>query len=181
MHITAQPTTDSTSIVLRPATPADEEFLLRLEALLSGHLRNGRGLSVEMARSLARLILRGRESAWRAVWPHTSCIIVECNGTAIGRLWVDTSSATWQLLDLALLPCHRGHGLGREAFRIWLQQADEAGANVQIGVALHDPMLLRLRCLNFVASRKGRGQVLMQRRPVVPAEGWESTAMPLAA
>lgn len=182
MHHTATLQPVLHAVLLRPATAADESLLLRLEALLSGHLRNGRGLSGEMARSLAQLILRGREAAWRATWPKAQCLVIECDGKAIGRLWVDTSSGPWQLLDLALLPSHRGQGLAQAALRAWLRQADAAGAAVRTRVARNDPFLLRLRCLDFLADGQQRGQVWLQRAPVASAAcDWNEPTLELAA
>lgn len=170
------------SFSLRPTLPSDDDMLLRLEALLSGHFRNGRELSSGGARSLARLLLTGRDAAWRAVWPDARCLAIEVDGTPVGRLWFDASGDQWTLLDLALLPSHRGRGLGLAALREWLQTADDAGVPVGCRVRMDNPFILQLRCVGFVEGERRRGQMLVVR-PVSAGCAWEwdEPTMPLAA
>jgi GNAT superfamily N-acetyltransferase len=154
---------------------------MRLEAGLSGHLRQSRDMSSEMARSLALLLLRGRESGWRITWPQAECLVVERGGEPIGRLWADRSGPSWQLLHLALLPRHRGRGLAQATLRAWLQHADAAGATVGCCATLRNPFVLQLHALGFTAQQMRRGQVWLQRAPAVPMAGVDDPTLQLAA
>ena len=178
------PATDRSTLHLRQATAADDDLLMRLEAGLSGHLRNGRDLSTAMARSLALLLLRGRESAWRVTWPEAQCLVVERGGEVIGRLWADRSGPTWQLLHLALLPRHRGRGFGRAALQAWLGEVDAAHAAVACCLTLRNPFVLQLNAAGFATHATRRGQVWMARAAAAPAvavAGWDDPTMALAA
>lgn len=120
----------TSAATLRPALPADDAFLMRLEAGLGNHLRGCRELGPEATARLARLLLDGREAAWKAAWPEARCLVIECDGEPLGRLWVTDPADDWQLLHVAVMPSHRRQGLASAALSQWLTEADRAGARV---------------------------------------------------
>lgn len=181
------------ALTLRSAQARDTDFLMRLEAGSSPHLRTRDPhlppLAPDMARSLAALLLRGREEAWRLAWPRARCLVLEVSdlqadhdadqpspdtgppGAPLGRLWIDDSSPTWRLLDITLLPGKRQRGLGSDALRAWLQHADAAQAAVQLNLNESSPALRLMRRLGFAVTQWRPPTVHLERPPCGAPDG----------
>ncbi|HUP41984.1 MAG TPA: GNAT family N-acetyltransferase, partial [Thermoanaerobaculia bacterium] len=67
----------------------------------------------------------------------------------IGRLYVDRWKDQIRLVDIALLPEHRGAGLGRAILEELLAEGDRSGLPVTIHVELNNPALRLYRRLGF--------------------------------
>ena len=55
--------------------------------------------------------------------------IIEQAGVDVGRLYLNRSSSTWRVIDLALLPEAQGRGLGGALLRIVQAEARAHGAD----------------------------------------------------
>lgn len=167
---------------LRPALPGDADFLMRLEGGLGNHLRGCRELGPEATARLARLLVDGREAAWKAAWPDAHCLVVEDQGDAVGRLWVTETADDWQLLHLAVLPSHRRQGIATESLTQWLSAADRAGARVSTRVATSDMARWLIGHFEFRFSGGGAGAALLRRLPQSGVGRWVAeTTVSLAA
>lgn len=172
----------SLPVNLRPAQPGDAAFLMRLEGGLGNHLRGCRELGPEATARLARLLVDGREAAWKAAWPDASCHLIECQGEAVGRIWLSETGDDWQLLHVAVLPPHRRQGLAAEALTQWLAAADRAGARVSTRVATTDMARWLIGRFEFRFSGGGAGAALLRRLPLSGLGRWVSeTTVSLAA
>ena len=73
---------------------------------------------------------------------YTSCefLAVELDGERIGRLYVDRSGEDEiEIIDIALLPEHRGRGIGRMLLEEILAEGRETGKSVSIYVEHFNP------------------------------------------
>jgi predicted GNAT family acetyltransferase len=57
----------------------------------------------------------------------------------LGRLYVHRGSRVWQVIDIALLPAHRGKGIGTRLLTGLLDEVSAAGKRVQIYVEQFNP------------------------------------------
>jgi ribosomal protein S18 acetylase RimI-like enzyme len=126
-------------VSLRPAAESDHGFLRTLFlsirerelALLPGgaaahaHLFN--------SQFIAQL------ESYRHAFPSALDAIVEVNGVAAGRLYVDRARETLHLIDIALLPEYRGRGIGTELIRALLDEVVPDGGTVKLSVAESNP------------------------------------------
>ncbi|MEG3163327.1 GNAT family N-acetyltransferase [Sphingomonas sp. PB2P19] len=67
----------------------------------------------------------------------TDRLIVELDGTAAGRLYVNRGRPLWRLLEIALCPAARGRGVG-SALVDWLQRSarDDSACGIDLHVVV---------------------------------------------
>lgn len=106
-------------------------------------------------------------------FPRADYWIVERDGAAIGRLYLDRARAEWRVLDILLEPAAQGTGIGTALLR-WVQdRAVAAGAGaaaVALQVTFNNPRAQALyRRLGFedVADPDGNGLNLPMRWPAI--------------
>lgn len=75
--------------------------------------------------------------------------VILSDGEAIGRLYLDHRPDEWRVIDIALLPRHRGQGHGTRLMRDILQSAHAAGKPVRIHVERNNPALRLYERLGF--------------------------------
>jgi RimJ/RimL family protein N-acetyltransferase len=99
-------------IVLRPEQSGDADFLYVL--FRSHMLAELAMMPVDAAtkEQLVRMQFDSQTATYRAQYPHARFDIVEQDGAPIGRLIVDSGGEAGCIVDFALLPEHRGGGLG---------------------------------------------------------------------
>lgn len=127
----------------REAGEADRAFLQRLDASLHGWLDAVEGLAEEQRVALVDMQTRAREQAYRAAWPQARCLVIEQSvaGAArpIGRIWYARSADALHLVDIALLPEHRGRGVGAACMARLIDEATAAGLALTLQVAEDNP------------------------------------------
>jgi GNAT superfamily N-acetyltransferase len=65
--------------------------------------------------------------------------VVLCDGEPAGHLWVHRSDAEVRMVDVALLPEHRGAGVGTRLVTELLQEARERRVPVRLQVLVDSP------------------------------------------
>jgi ribosomal protein S18 acetylase RimI-like enzyme len=100
--------------------------------------------------------------------PQASYQLVLVDGERAGRLYVDRREDEIRIVDISLLPEHRGRGLGTTLLRELLAEADEAAKRITIHVERFNPALRLYERLGF-AQIEDRGVYLLLERP--PASG----------
>jgi ribosomal protein S18 acetylase RimI-like enzyme len=80
----------------------------------------------------------------RAEW-----LVVMRAGTSVGRLYIDRNAREHSVIDIALLPEHRGHGIGGAIMRDLMDEAQAAGKPLTIYVEKYNPALRLYRRLGF--------------------------------
>jgi ribosomal protein S18 acetylase RimI-like enzyme len=76
-----------------------------------------------------------REVGYARSHPQAERLIVEENDTPVGSLWVDRGEDRLLLLDIALLPEHRGRGVGRTLLEGLQREAASRGVPLALQVA----------------------------------------------
>ena len=102
---------------------------------------------------------------YREVFPGAQFSIVENEGEAIGRLYIDRREDEHRLIDIALLPEHRGWGIGTRLMRQVLDEARQAGKRVRIHVERTNPAMRLYRRLGFEEVDDKGVYILMEWRP----------------
>lgn len=138
-------------ISLRPATPADAPFLRALYEA-SEPLFATLPLTGPARAQLLDLQLRARDASETAHHPAADHAIVTRDGAPVGRLVVDRSGEALHVLDLALLPTERGHGLGSALLRAVQAEALTRGGPVTLWAALANPARALYARLGFVET-----------------------------
>lgn len=86
---------------------------------------------------------------YRIHYPTCERNIIERDGRAVGRLWIDEWRDQIRLVDIALLPEYRGTGIGTALVRGVLERGEKAAKPVTIHVEGFNPALRLYQRLGF--------------------------------
>ena len=81
--------------------------------------------------------------------PPASHDIIECDGVPAGRLYVDRASPKILVVDIALLPAHRGAGIGTRLLQKLQEEARAADRALSIHVEKFNPAMRLYERLGF--------------------------------
>ena len=159
----------------RPITPDDSEFLYRLYASTRAEELAQVPWSEEEKERFLRLQFEAQHKYYREQFPRARFDLVVLGDVTVGRLYVDQREDEIRLIDIALLPEHRGSGLGSRLMKGVLAQAEIAGLPVQIHVERDNPAMRLYDRLGFEQVEEQGVYWLMRWSPV---DGQPSRAEP---
>ena len=160
-------------IALRPVRDDDREFLFHLYASTREQELAQVPWSAEQKEAFLRQQFGAQSSWWAQEYRDATFDIVEVDGVASGRLYVQRATDEHRIVDIALMPAHRGHGLGTQLLSDVIAEADTAGKRVSIHVELFNPARHLYERLGFVPIEDKGVYLLMERAPtatVIPQE-----------
>src|SRR4030095_6194688 len=114
------------SISLRPTTPGDEPFLLNLYATTRTSELAVLALDERQKQAFVRMQFGAQAQQYRMTYPNANNSIILMKEEAVGRLIVDRSEHELTLVDISLLPEHRGQGIGTRIINELLREASLA-------------------------------------------------------
>lgn len=138
---------------LRPTCAGDEALLFELFAADKRAEFAAFGVPAEQAETLVAMQYRGRKMTYSQQHPNAEdSIIFDENGRPVGRLLVDRGTYRWRILDIAVLPAHRGKGLATAALKDCQSRCAERGAILELGVSPASPARALYERLGFRAT-----------------------------
>ena len=152
-------------VALRPATDADLPFLARLYASTREEELAGVDWPQEQKDAFVRQQFEAQHAWYREQYAGASFDVVEVDGEPAGRLYVDRWPREVRIVDISLLPAHRGRGLGGALLAALFAEADAAGKPVSVHVERFNPALRLYGRLGFV-FREDKGVYVLLERPV---------------
>ncbi len=102
---------------LRPVGEADGPFLFRLFASTRAPELAALGWTAAQEDAFLRMQAEAQRRSYGLRFPEAHCSVVLRGGLPIGRLIVDRSGRCVHLVDIVLLPEHRGGGIGTALIR----------------------------------------------------------------
>jgi ribosomal protein S18 acetylase RimI-like enzyme len=143
-------------LALRPVEPTDDEFLYRVYA----GTRTEELAPVPWDETQKQAFLRSQfdaQSRWyREHYARATYELILIDGEPAGRLYVHRGETEIRIVDIALLPEHRGNGVGTSLLNEVLAEAEASGRRVTIHVERFNPALRLYERLGFaVAEDKG--------------------------
>jgi ribosomal protein S18 acetylase RimI-like enzyme len=124
---------------LRTARPEDEQFLRAVYASTRAEELALVPWSDEQKRAFTDMQFAAQDADYRRNYPDAQYSIIEVQGVAAGRLYVDRCSKEIRIIDIALLPEHRRAGIGTKLLRILQGEARAAGKTLTIHVEKFNP------------------------------------------
>lgn len=128
----------SQTFSLRPVTPEDDTFLFELYASTRPELA-ALGLGEAQRQMLLRVQWMAQRQGYQSRYAHGEHQLVLVEGKPAGRLWVAREPGELRLVDVSLLPVHRGAGVGTGLLRALQQEAAAAGKPLRLSVARDNP------------------------------------------
>lgn len=154
-----------TGTTFRPITDDDDGLLRRIYA----STRADEMAMVPWSEAEKVAFVNGQFEAqhkyYQKVFPDAEFSIVEKGGEPIGRLYIDRRKDEHRLIDIALLPEHRGKGIGASLMRGVLDEARQAGKRIRIHVEQNNPAMHLYRRLGFEKVEDQGVYFLMEWRP----------------
>jgi ribosomal protein S18 acetylase RimI-like enzyme len=121
-------------ITLRPITGDDMEFLYKVYASTRAEELSVTGWSDEEKENFLRMQFHAQHTHYQKHFGDAHFDVILAGDTPIGRLYVHRQPHEIRVADIALLPEHRGHGIGSGLMRELLEEATAAGKPVRLHV-----------------------------------------------
>jgi len=140
------------SLTLRPAVPSDADLLRRVYA----SVRTEELALVPWSDAEKDAFLRhqfdAQDAHYREHYVGATFDVIEVDGEPVGRLYVARWEDEIRIMDIALLPEHRGRGVGTQILRGLLEEGALTGKRVSIHVEMNNPAVRLYERLGFVQA-----------------------------
>ena len=160
-----------TATTLRPISPEDSELLLRIYASTRAEEMASVPWSEQQKEDFLRFQFDAQHKYYQEHFPRAAFDLILKDGEPIGRLYVDRREDEIRLIDIALLPEHRGSGLGGAIMHEILAEGRESGRLVRIHVEHNNPAMRLYRRLGFNKIEEQGIYHLMEWSPEKENEG----------
>ena len=152
-------------ITLRPALPDDEAFLYQLYATTRGEEMRAWGLEASQQEMILKLQFTAQRRHYEIAFPDADHKIILCDGRPAGRILVFRSEREIRLVDIALLPEHRGAGIGASLVRGLMLEAQAAGKPLVLHVEKQNRAARLYERLGFSTTADTGGHYRMEIVP----------------
>jgi len=139
-------------VTLRSRAEGDDDFLLALYVSTRGDVALF-GWDDATVRQFLVGQFGAQEQSYGTAHPAARSDVVLVGGVRAGRLLTDRRRERIDLVDVALLPEHRGRGIGNGLVRSLCREAADAGLPVRLQVRVGNPAEGLYERLGFVADR----------------------------
>jgi ribosomal protein S18 acetylase RimI-like enzyme len=150
---------------LRTSLPEDRDFLFRLYASTRVEEIRGFGWSAVQQEAFFRMQFNAQQQWYQTTYSNAENQIIEKDHEPIGRIIVQRDAGAWQLLDISLLPEHRGQGIGGELIRALIKDCGAARAVLQLQVVNTNPAQRLYTRLGFTKTGQDQIYTQMELRP----------------
>lgn len=158
-------------IHLRSADHGDLAFLQRVYASTRQDELALTGWSPEQKEAFLAAQFQAQHAHYHRHYPHGRFDVIEVDGEPAGRLYVDRTQREIRIIDIALLPAWRAHGLGSRLLREILEEAGAVAVPVTIHVEQMNPALRLYLRLGFEPVADKGVHWLMRWSPPAPRPG----------
>jgi ribosomal protein S18 acetylase RimI-like enzyme len=138
-------------VTLRPETADDLEFSSRLYASARAAEMALAPWTEEQKEAFLRWQFDLQHTHYHKFYPGASFLIIVEEGRDIGRMYVHRSDHDIRLMEITLLPEHRGRGIGGLLVRELIAEARSAGKKVSLHVERNNPARRLYERLGFRA------------------------------
>ena len=153
------------AINFRPITPEDDPFLYEVYASTRRADLAAEQHSPEQTESFLRLQFSAQQNYFQQQWSDAEFLLVLKDDQPIGRLYIDRRKSEIRVLDIALLPQHRGQGAGSEILGNIQAEARDARLPIRIQVERNNPAIHLFNRLGFRKLEDAGVYYLMEWRP----------------
>jgi GNAT superfamily N-acetyltransferase len=133
----------------RPIADDDLPFLYRVYASTRADELAPVPWSEAQKAAFLTMQFQAQHTEYRRNYPDAAWLVILRAGEPVGRLYLDRGQIEHCVIDIALLPEHRGHGLGEAIMRDLMDEAGRAGKRMSIHVEKFNPAMHLYRRLGF--------------------------------
>ncbi|RDU95057.1 GNAT family N-acetyltransferase [Trinickia dinghuensis] len=154
-------------LYLRSAREDDRDFLFRVFESTRAEEFARLGWGPERVAALLAEQFSMQDMYYRRHYPHGRFDVVMLGETAIGRFYHYWHGSEARLIDIALLPAHRGAGIGTRLVRDFVARAADKAMPAVLYVEMNNPVQALYRMLGFETVGEN-GVYHQMRRPAMP-------------
>jgi len=156
---------DPNLLRLRPIRPEDLPFLAKVYASTRLEEMQATGWSEADIDRFLQFQFEAQHKHYQDQYDKAAYDIIVHDGVDVGRLYVDRRADEIRIVDIALLPEHRGSGVGGFLIRQLLDEAKGKGLPVRIHVENNNPAMTLYRRLGFKKTGETGVYHLMEWQP----------------
>ena len=154
------------SLSLRPATADDDAFSLQVYASTRANELALVPWTDEQKHWFVDMQFNAQRTSYQLDRPNAEWLIILHDEKAVGRMIVDRSDQTIRLMDIALLPEYRNHGIGSKFINDLLDESRETGKPILLHVESFNPAFNLYSRLGFKKIGESGFYVAMEWSPV---------------
>jgi ribosomal protein S18 acetylase RimI-like enzyme len=159
------PRSSAAGLTLRPAAERDMAFLARLYASTREQELAALPWTDAVKQAFLTQQFQAQHLHYTKYYSDADRLVVERDGVAIGRLYLDRQREEHRVIDIALLPEWRGQGYGLALMTDVLAEAAACGKPVRIHVEKNNPAKRLYARLGFAPIGETGVYDLLERRP----------------
>ena len=153
------------SVTFRSIREEDREFLYSVYSSTREEELALVAWSAEQKEQFLRMQFNAQHKCYQENYSNASFEVILADDQPIGRLYVDRRDNEIRVVDIALLPQHRGAGIGGGIMQDLLIEAESNGVPVSIHVERNNPVMRLYERLGFRKISETAVYFLMQRPP----------------
>lgn len=119
---------------LRPETEADGDFRFALFCASRPPEEDFSPLGPQLAQHLLRQQFRAQSQSYRADFPQARFDVIELDGAPVGHVVVAVTDTLARVVDLAIVPEHRGGAIGEAVMKRIMAEAGSRGLPLRASV-----------------------------------------------
>lgn len=154
------------NISMRPARGEDDEFLYELYAGSRAEEVAAWGLDPAQRDMLLKLQFKASRQHYEIAFPGSEHSIITDQGRPVGRLLVYRSEQEIRLVDIALLPGHRGRGVGSALILELLGEAARSSRPLTLHVEKQNRAARLYERMGFCLAGETGAHFRMEWRPM---------------
>ena len=153
------------TLSLRAATAEDREFLATVYASTRIEELAMTDWNDAQKADFCQMQFTAQDSHYRLHYPTAEYRVIEDADIAVGRLYLDRWPQEIRIMDIAILPTHRGRGIASHLLKTLQSEAAASDRRLSIHVERFNPALRLYQRLGF-QTREDKGvYLLLEWRP----------------
>jgi GNAT superfamily N-acetyltransferase len=151
-------------VTLRPYTEADDSFVFFIYASTRAQEMAQVPWTPEQKEVFVRMQYTAQKQHYAAEYPQASHDIIYIDDVPVGRLYLNRGDAL-HILDITVLPEHRGRGAGSVLLRRIMDEARQQAKPASIFVEDFNPSVSLFARLGFQVAEQSGFQLLLKWYP----------------
>ena len=152
-------------ILLRPATPNDEDFLFRVYASTRREEITLCAWPPAQQAAFLAMQFQSRRRAYASEYPGAGHSVILLGSLAVGSTIVSRSELELRLIDIALLPEYRNQGIGTQLLGEFIYESAGSKLPVRLSVVKGNPAIRLYERLGFVLTADSQVYCEMECSP----------------